>query len=192
MSLLIHHIKPHIVHRLTDGNVRIFLRDGIDGDEDGGLCGTITVVQLIAMGRSDTGQLLAGHRQMHQRMVLDVRCKLIAHLCRHEGVGDVFALQIFVKRHKVQSKFLWNDMYGGTDRQRRIDAFLMYIETIAGIFGHMVLRLHIVILPVPVAVAHQVGMRQLTTFGDTCRTAGIEQDETVGGLHFWQRVIGYW
>ena len=180
VALLIDHIEPHVVQRLADGHILVFLGDGIDGDEDGGLRGTVAVVQLIACGRGDTGQFLTCHRHVNQRMVLDVRRKLIAHLCGHEGVGDVFALQICVERHEVQSKFLRNDVNGGTGRQRRIDTFLMHIETIAGVFRHVVLRLQVVILPVPVAIAHQIAVRQLATFGNACGTRCVEQDETVG------------
>ena len=179
MTLLIDHIKPHVVQRLSDGNVRIFLRDGIDGDEDGGLRGTIAVVQLIALRRGNTGQFLASHRHVNQRVVLDVRSKLIAHLCRHEGMGNVLALQIFVERHKVQTQFLWDDVYGGTTCQRRIDTLLMHIETIASIFGHVMFWLQVVITPVPVTVAHQIAVRQLAAFWDTCRATGIEQDKTI-------------
>ena len=179
VSLLIDHVKPHVVQRFADGNVRIFLRDGIDGNENGGLRRAITVVQLIALRRGDTGQFLASHRHVNQRMVLDVRRKLIAHLCRHEGMGNVFALQIFVEQHKIQSQVLRNDVYGGTTRQRRIDTLLMYIETIAGIFSHIVLWFQVVILPVPVTVANQITMRQLATFGYACRAGCIKQDETV-------------
>jgi hypothetical protein len=53
VSMLIDYIKPHIVHRLADGHVRIFLCNRIDSDEDGGCGGTIAVVQLIALRRSD-------------------------------------------------------------------------------------------------------------------------------------------
>ena len=180
VSMLVDYIKPHIVHRLSDGHVRIFLCNRIDSDEDGGFRGAIAVVQLIALRRSDTGQFLARHREVQQGVVLDVRCKLIAHLCGHEGMGDVFALQVFVERHKVQAQLLRNDVYGSTARQWRIDALLVYIKAIAGILSHVVLWLQVVIFPVPVAVAHQIGMRQLAAFGNTCRSAGIEQDETVG------------
>ena len=95
-------------------------------------------------------------------------------------MGDVFALQVFVERHKVQAQLLWNDVYGSTARQWRIDTLLVYIKAIAGILSHVVLWLQVVIFPVPVAVAHQIGMRQLAAFGNTCRATGIEQDETVG------------
>ena len=180
VALLIDYIKPHIVHRLADGHVRVFLCNRIDSDEDGGFRGAIAVVQLIALRRSDTGQFLACHREVHQGVVLDIRCKLIAHLCGHEGMGDVFALQVFVERHKIQAQFLRNDVYGGTARQWRIDTLLVYIEAIAGILSHVVLWLKVVIFPVPVAVTHQIAMRQLAAFGNTCRSTGIEQDETVG------------
>ena len=174
MSLLVDDIKSHIVQRFTNGNVRIFLCDRIDRDDNGGFCGAIAVVQLIALRRRDTNQLLTSYREMHQGVVLDVRGKLIAHLCRHKGMGDVLALQIFVERYQVQSQFLRNDKYGGTTRQWRIDTFLVYIETVAGIFSHIMLRLQVVILPVPVTVAHQIAMRQLTAFGYACRAACIE------------------
>ena len=136
-------------------------------------------------------------------MVLDIRCKLVAHLCGHKGMGDVLAFQIIVKRYEVQTQFLGDDMYGGTACQWRIDALLMYVEAVAGIFSHVelcstlltlgrtsqlvllslirsvLLWLQPVVSPVPVTVTHQVAVCQLTTFRNTCRSTGIEQYETV-------------
>ena len=138
-------------------------------------------MQLIALRGRDAGQLLACHGEMQQGVVLDVGGKLIAHLRGHEGMGDVFALQIFVERHQIQAQFLRDNKYGGATRQRRVDALLVYIETIAGIFGHVMLGLQVVVFPVPVAVAHQIAMRELAALWHSCRSAGIEQDETIGG-----------
>ena len=94
-------------------------------------------------------------------------------------MGDVLAFQIIVKRYEVQTQFLGDDMYGGTACQWWIDALLMYVEAVAGIFSHVMLRLQPVVFPVPVTVTHQVAVCQLTTFRNTCRSTGIEQYETV-------------
>ena len=173
-SLLVDHIKFHVVQRFADGHVRILLGDGIDSNDNGGLCGSIAVVQMIASWWGDTCQLLTSHRHVDQGVILNVCRKLITHLCRHEGVGDVLTLQIIVKRHKIQSQFLRDDMYGGTTRQWRIDALLMYVEAIAGVFGHVVLWFQSIVFPIPVAVANQVAMGQLAALGNACRSAGIE------------------
>ena len=94
-------------------------------------------------------------------------------------MGDMFTLQVFVERHKVQAQFFRDDIYGGTARQWRIDTLLMYVETIAGIFSHIMLWLQVVVFPIPVTVAHQIAVRQLAAFGNTCRTRSVEQDETI-------------
>ena len=73
-------------------------------------------------------------------------------------------------------------MYGGPSRQWRIDTLLMHVETIAGVFGHIMLWLQGVILPVPIAVTYQVAVRQLTTLWYACRSTGIKQNETAVGF----------
>ncbi len=182
MPVGIDHVQAYIVQRLADGHVSVLLLDGIDGDDDGGLRGSVAVIELIAAGRSHTGQLLTAASHVEQGVVFDGRGKLVGHLCGDEGIGDMLLFEILVHANQVQAHLLGNDIHRGTTRQRWPDALLVYVEAVAGIACHAVLGLQLIVLPVPVAVAHQVRVRQLATLGHTRRARGIKQDEEAVGL----------
>ena len=78
---------------------------------------------------------------MLQRMVLDTRGKLIAHLRRHERVGDMFTLEIVVQGDEVQTNLFRNDMNGSAAGQGGIHVHHAGIKAITGIGRHIVLWL---------------------------------------------------
>ena len=134
-------IRTHILQRFADGNIGVFLVYFEGRHNDSGLRRTIAVMQLVSLRGRERCQFLACHREVQQRVVLNVCRKLIANLRGDEGMGDMLAFEIFVERHKVEAQLLGDDMHGGTSRQRRIDAFLMHIKAITGIFSNVMLRL---------------------------------------------------
>ena len=110
-------------------------------------------------------------------MVLNIRRELVAHLRGDEGVGNMLALEVLIQRHQVEAQFLRDDMHGGPARQRRIDALLMHVKTVAGIFSHIMFGLQVVVFPIPVTVTDEVSVGELAAFGHACGTGGVKEDE---------------
>ena len=120
---------------------------------------------------------------MRKRMILDARSILIGYLCCHKGVGNLILLEIVVQGDEVQTQFLRNDIDRGTAGQRWIHIHHVSIESVAGVCCHMVSFLEVVVALIPVAETYQVSVLQLTTFGNTCGTGSIEQDEKLVRLN---------
>ena len=103
--------------------------------------------------------------------------KLVAHLCGHERVGDVVLLEVLVQGNQVEADLLGHDVNGGAAGEGGIHVHHAGIKAIAGIGGHPVLGLEVIVALIPVAEGHQVGMRQLAALGNARGAGGVEQDE---------------
>ena len=101
-------------------------------------------------------------------MVLDARGELVSHLGGHKRVGDVVLLKVLIQGNQVQTQFLGYDKDGRAAGQSGIHVHHACIKAVTGISSHIVFGLEVVIALVPVAEGHEVGMRQLATFGYTC------------------------
>ena len=84
MTLWVDHIKTHVVEGLADGYLLHLLVYFEGCGENGALCRTVYINEIIASGRGERCQLLTSGGEVFQRMVLDAGGKLIAHLCCHE------------------------------------------------------------------------------------------------------------
>ena len=183
MPLRVDNIKAHIVERLTDGDILDFLIHQIGRGEDGTLCRSVAVVEMETSRRCQRGQFLSTRRQMQQGMVLDVCGKLISHLCRHERMGDLFALEIIVQGHEVETQLFRNDIDGSTAGQGRIHVHHASIKAIAGICCNFMSWFQSIIALVPMAEANKILVSQLTAFGNARRARGVKQDEEAGGSY---------
>ena len=125
-------------------------------------------MQFIALRRFQRSQFFTTRREVLQRVVLDGRRKLVSHLCRHKGDGDVLALEILIQGDKVQTNLFWDDIQRGTTCKCRIRVIHISIETIAGIGRNLVCLLQVVVAMIPVDESHQITMHQLTALGHSC------------------------
>ena len=92
-------------------------------------------------------------------------------------MGDGILFEVVVQGDKVETQFFGNDIDGSTAGQCGVHVHHAGIETITGIGCHMVLRLQVIELMVPVAERHKVAMGELASFGNASGTGGVEQDE---------------
>ena len=104
---------------------------------------------------------------MKQTMILDAGGKLVANLGGHERVGDVFALEIVVKRNEIQPNLFRYDVHRCAAGQGGIHIHHAGIETIAGIGSHLVFGLQTIEPLIPMNERHEVSMRQLTALRHT-------------------------
>ena len=181
MELRVNNVKAHVVERLADGNVCLVLLQRIGCCEDGTLRGTIAVVHHIVLWRVERRELLATDREVTQRMVIDIRGKLIAHLCRDERVGDVVGVEIVVKVGQVQAYVLAYDIDRSATSKGRIHVHHAGIEAIAGVRCHMTLRGKPVVTLIPMTEGDQVAVRQLAALGHAGRAGGVQKDEEAVG-----------
>ena len=181
MELRVNNVKAHVVERLADGDVCLVLLQRIGRCEDGTLRGTIAVVHHIVLWRVERRELLATDREMAQRMVVDIRGKLIAYLCRDERVGDVVGVEIVVKVGQVQADVLADDIDRSTTSKGGIHVHHAGVEAIAGVRCHMTLRSKPVIALVPMTEGDEVAVRQLASLRHTGRAGGVKKDEEAVG-----------
>ena len=102
-------------------------------------------------------------------MVLDTRGKLIAHLRRHERVGNMFTLEIVVQGDEVQTDLFRNDMNGSAAGQGGIHVHHASIKAIRSVGSHPMFRFQVVVTLVPMTEAHEVAVFQLAALGHTRR-----------------------
>ena len=102
-------------------------------------------------------------------MILYAGGKLIAYLCGHERMGDVFTLEVVVQPHEVEAEFLGNNVYTGSTRQGRIHIHHARVEPIAGVGRHPTLLRQFVVTLIPMAETHEVAVFQLAPFRHTRR-----------------------
>ena len=154
MALLIDNIQASVVESLSNGDILQFLLHWIYGFEDGRFRRTIAVMQRIALGRNERGQLLATRHKMLQRVVLDGGGKLVGHLCGHEGIGNLLALKVVVQCYQVQTQFLRNDIDRSTASQSRIHIEHAGVEAIRSVGCHLVGFLQVEIAMIPMDKSH--------------------------------------
>ena len=121
-------------------------------------------------------------------MVLNACAKLIAHLRGHKRMSNLVLFEVVIEGYEVETQFLGDDIYRSTTGQGRIQIHHTCVETVAGIGCHVMLRLQTVVTLIPMAEADQIAVCQLAALGHTRGAAGVEEDETVGGLE----AVGYW
>ena len=190
VELRVNNVKAHVVERLADGNVCLVLLQRIGRRENGTLRGTIAVVHHIVLWRVERRELLATDREVTQRMVIDIRGKLIAHLCRDERVGDVVGVEIVVKVGQVQADVLADYIDCSATSKGRIHVHHAGIEAIAGVRCHMTLRCQPVVTLIPMTEGDEIAVRQLAALRHAGRAGGVQKDEeTVGGNRSIRRIL---
>ena len=123
----------------------------------------------VALGRRERSQFLTTCRQVQQRMVLNARCKLVAHLCSHKRMGDMLFLEVFVQRNQVKADFLWNNVDTSSAGQRGIHVHHAGIKAIRSVGSYLMFWFQVVVTLVPVTEAHEVAVFQLAALGHTRR-----------------------
>ena len=92
-------------------------------------------------------------------------------------MSDVFTFEVVVECHEVEAQFFGYDVQGGTTSQCWIHVHHAGIETIAGVGCHIVLWFQVIVTLIPMAESDYVAMCELTSFWNTCRARGIEENE---------------
>ena len=110
MAILIHDIEVEIVNRFADRDVNHLIVNTIGGGKDGALRRSVGIVETIALRRSERSQFLATCREMVQGVVVLTGSKLIAHLCGHEGMGDMLTIEVGIEVGQGETDIIANDM----------------------------------------------------------------------------------
>ena len=177
VSLRVDDVEAHVVQRFADGNVGQLLVHGKGGGEDGALGGAIAIVQGVGRWRDERGQFLAAHRQVAERVVLDARGKLVAHLRGHEGVSDTLTLEIFVDSNQVEADFFGDDVQLSSTRERGVHVHHAGIKAVAGISRYAASLAQFVVALEPVAESHEVSVLKLAALGHAGGAGCVEQNE---------------
>ena len=149
MALRVNDIEAHIINGLANRNIIHLPVYLITGFKNRRFRRSIEIVHLITLWRCERCQFLAAGRKVLQRVVLDARGKLVSHLSRHKGIGDVLLLEIVVQGNQVETHLFGDDIHCGATREGRVHVHHVGIEAIAGVGCHPAFRLQIVIAMIP-------------------------------------------
>jgi len=182
VELLVDDIEFQVVQRLTDGNVQFVILYPVFRDEDDTFRRAVDVVHLVIGRRIKRREFLATHRQITQRMVLDIGGELVAHLRGDERMGDALAVEVFVQVRQIQADVVPYDVDTRSAGQGGVKVHHADIKTVAGVGGHLVARSQLIVFLIALAESHYVAVLNLAAFGSTRRAGGVEEDEEgVGG-----------
>ncbi len=87
-------------------------------------------------------------------MILDARDKLVSHLCRHKGIGDLLFIKIVVQGNQVETQLFRNDIYRGATGEGGIHVIHIGVEAIAGVCCHLVACLQVEVTVIPMDKGH--------------------------------------
>ena len=77
-------------------------------------------------------------------MVVYIIDKLPCHLCGHKGVGNAVFLKIFIQCHQVEAHLLWNNIDGGSSRERCPEFHHDGIEAETGVCPYAAVGINVV------------------------------------------------
>ena len=165
---LSHDIELHVIKRHAYGYVLFFLFKLTDAYKAGTFRGTVSVVHRIC-GKIESDQFFTCNGKSLKAVILHVDGKLTAHLGRHEHVGHMILLHIFVHGCQVKPSVISDDHFRSTRDQRRICVHHMHVKTVACICADRAFTIKRVIPYAPLDEAHDVAVSKPHPFGHSGR-----------------------
>ena len=110
MTEFIGYIKPHIVKCFAYRYVIVIFINLKNSCKDCIFCWAVAVYKLKILRRLARYKLFAAYWQIFKALAVNSHSKLSAHLGCHKGMCNTVGFKIIIKRNKVKTDFLGNNM----------------------------------------------------------------------------------
>ena len=164
---------------MSDRDIVLFLRNMINGGEDGTLRRTVAVIEFNSFRRFHGCQFFASDRNGPESRCLHFNGKLTSDLRCHKGHRHAVLDKVFIHGRKIQPHFFGYDTNRSTGGKCRIHIHHAGIESVGCILSGRVIFSKGKEFLIPVDETYQIAVCQFYAFWNTGTSGCIKQDEKV-------------